>query len=71
MPGATRVNALVLQRRVKVPEPALVAAAAKPIGCPNANWTATIRPGPQTLLSFSYTLTFVGFTSAYITISQP
>jgi hypothetical protein len=26
--GATRVNALLLQRRIKVPEPALVAAAA-------------------------------------------
>jgi hypothetical protein len=24
-----------------------------------------------TLVSFSYTLTFAGFTSAYITISQP
>ena len=42
-----------------------------PIGCPNANWTPTIRPGSQTLNSFSYTLTFAGFTSAYITISQP
>jgi hypothetical protein len=28
VPGATRVNALLLQRRSKVPEPALVAAAA-------------------------------------------
>ena len=42
-----------------------------PIGCPNDNWTPTIRPGSQTLLSFSYTLTFAGFTSAYITISEP
>ena len=42
-----------------------------PIGCPNANWTPTIRPGSQTLLSFSYTLTFAGFASPYITISQP
>jgi len=42
-----------------------------PVGCPNANWTPTIRPGSQTLVSFSYTLTFVGFTSAYITISEP
>ena len=41
-----------------------------PIGCPNANWTPTIRPGSQTLNSFSYTLTFDGFSSAYITISQ-
>jgi hypothetical protein len=42
-----------------------------PIGCPNANWTPVIRAGSVTLVSFSYTLTFAGFTSAYITISQP
>jgi hypothetical protein len=42
-----------------------------PVGCPNPNWTPTIRPGSQTLVSFSYTLTFAGFTSPYITISQP
>jgi len=41
-----------------------------PVGCPNPNWTPTIRPGSQTLLSFSYTLTFSGFTSPYITISR-
>lgn len=42
-----------------------------PVGCPNANWTPVIRPGSVTLNSFSYTLTFAGFTSPYITISQP
>jgi hypothetical protein len=42
-----------------------------PIGCPNANWTPVIRAGSVTLVSFSYTLTFNGFTSAYITISRP
>ena len=41
-----------------------------PIGCPNANWTPVIRAGSVTLVSFSYTLTFNGFGSAYITISQ-
>jgi hypothetical protein len=41
-----------------------------PIGCPNANWTPVIRAGSVTLVSFSYTLTFSGFGSAYITISQ-
>jgi hypothetical protein len=40
-----------------------------PVGCPNPNWTPTIRPGSVTLVSFSYTLTFAGFTSPYITIS--
>lgn len=42
-----------------------------PVGCPNANWTPTIRPGSVQLVSFSYTLTFAGFSSAYITISEP
>jgi hypothetical protein len=39
--------------------------------CPNPNWTPSIRPGTLTLNSFTYTLTFAGFESAYITISQP
>jgi hypothetical protein len=39
--------------------------------CPNPNWTPEIRDGSLVLNSFSYTLTFAGFTSAYITISQP
>jgi hypothetical protein len=42
-----------------------------PVGCPNPNWTPTIRPGSAQLLSFSYTLTFAGFSSPYITISEP
>jgi hypothetical protein len=42
-----------------------------PVGCPNANWTPRVRPGSQQLVSFSYTLTFAGFSSAYITISEP
>lgn len=37
--------------------------------CPNPNWTPSIRGGTVTLNSFTYTLTFDGFTSAYITIS--
>jgi hypothetical protein len=39
--------------------------------CPNPNWTPSIAPGTLVLNSFSYTLTFAGFTSAYITISRP
>jgi len=42
-----------------------------PVGCPNPNWTPTVRPGSVQLLSFTYTLTFAGFTSPYITISEP
>ncbi len=41
-----------------------------PVGCPNANWTPVVRTSSITLVSFSYTLTFAGFTSAYITISR-
>ena len=48
-----------------------VAFSGAPIGCPNPNWTPVVRASSITLVSFSYTLTFAGFTSAYITISQP
>jgi hypothetical protein len=37
--------------------------------CPNPNWTPAIRPGSLQLQSFTYTLTFAGFTSPYITIT--
>jgi hypothetical protein len=37
--------------------------------CPNPNWTPSIRGGTVTLNSFTYTLTFVGFSSPYITIT--
>jgi hypothetical protein len=37
--------------------------------CPNPNWTPSIRGGTVTLNSFTYTLTFAGFSSAYITIT--
>ena len=39
--------------------------------CPNPNWTPSIRPGTLVLNSFSYTLTFAGFGSPFITIAQP
>ena len=37
--------------------------------CPNPNWTPSIRAGTLVLESFTYTLTFAGFTSPYITIT--
>jgi len=37
--------------------------------CPNPNWTPSIRSGTLTLNSFTYTLTFAGFGSPYITIA--
>jgi hypothetical protein len=36
--------------------------------CPNPNWTPSIREGTLELLSFTYTLTFAGFSNPYITI---
>jgi hypothetical protein len=37
--------------------------------CPNPNWTPQIRPGSLVLEQFTYTLTFAGFSSPYITIT--
>jgi opacity protein-like surface antigen len=37
--------------------------------CPNPNWTPSIRAGTLTLDTFTYTLTFAGFSSPYITIT--
>jgi hypothetical protein len=37
--------------------------------CPNPNWTPSIRAGTLTLETFTYTLTFAGFASPYITIT--
>jgi hypothetical protein len=39
--------------------------------CPNPNWTPSVHGGSVTLDSFTYTLTFAGFTSPYITITGP
>jgi len=37
--------------------------------CPNPNWTPSVQPGSVTLVSWTYTLTFAGFTSPYILIT--
>jgi hypothetical protein len=39
--------------------------------CPNPNWTATWHAGSPVLQSFTYTLTFVGFPGAFITVTGP
>jgi hypothetical protein len=39
--------------------------------CPNGNWTKSVEGGTITLSSFTYSLTFAGFTGAYITITGP
>jgi hypothetical protein len=37
--------------------------------CPNGNWTKSLQGGSITLSSFTYTLTFAGFSEPYITIT--
>jgi hypothetical protein len=37
--------------------------------CPNGNWTKSLAGGSPTLVSWTYTLTFTGFSGAYITIT--
>jgi hypothetical protein len=39
--------------------------------CPNPNWTKSVAAGSITLESFTYTLTFAGFTTPYITVTGP
>jgi hypothetical protein len=39
--------------------------------CPNPNWTPSIREGTLELTSFTYTLTFAGFTAPAVSISEP
>jgi hypothetical protein len=39
--------------------------------CPNPNWTPEFHAGSPTLDSFTYTLTFVGFSGPYISITGP
>jgi hypothetical protein len=39
--------------------------------CPNPNWTPSVHNGSVTLVSFTYTLTFAGFTDPYILITGP
>jgi hypothetical protein len=37
--------------------------------CPNGNWSKSLAGGSATLVSFTYTLTFVGFTTPAISIA--
>jgi hypothetical protein len=37
--------------------------------CPNPNWTPVVRPGSIQLVSFTFTVTFEGFTEPAITIT--
>lgn len=55
--------------QLSVPAQSVSGLSTAPQTCPNSNWTPSIRGGTVTLNSFTYTLTFAGFSSAYITIS--
>jgi hypothetical protein len=55
--------------QLSVPAQSVSGFSTAPQVCPNPNWTPSIRGGTVTLNSFTYTLTFAGFTSAYITIT--
>jgi hypothetical protein len=37
--------------------------------CPNRKWTKSVQPGSIALVGFTYTLTFAGFNTPYITIT--
>jgi hypothetical protein len=60
--------------RLTVPSLAVVAPSEEDFlaqqSCPNPNWTPTI-PGGITLSSFTYTVSFAGFSGPYITITGP
>jgi hypothetical protein len=56
--------------QLSVPAQSVSGISSAPQVCPNPNWTPSIRGGTVTLNSFTYTLTFAGFTSPYITITR-
>jgi hypothetical protein len=55
--------------QLTVPAPPSISPFSAPQVCPNPNWTPSIRTGTLKLMNFTYTLTFQGFASAYITIT--
>jgi hypothetical protein len=57
--------------RLSVPEQTVSADVSLGEPCPNPNWTPEIQGETLTLNSFTYTLTFHGFTNPYIRITGP
>jgi hypothetical protein len=66
--SSTAAVASTRNGQLRVPEQS-VSPFSAPQVCPNPNWTPSIRAGTLTLDTFTYTLTFAGFTSPYITIT--
>ena len=57
--------------RLTIPSLSVSPSSAPPQVCPNPNWTPVIRGGSFTLQSFTYTVTFEGFSTPYISITGP
>jgi len=57
--------------RLTIPSLSVSPNAAPPQVCPNPNWTPRIRGGSFTLESFTYTVTFAGYTTPFISITGP
>ena len=56
--------------KLTVPPVSTTAPTSPPAGsCPNGNWTAAFATGSPTLVSYSYTLTFAGFSGAWLTVT--
>ena len=55
--------------QLTIPPRSTVSPSSVPQTCPNPSWTASFAPGSPTLTSFTYTVTFAGFTSPFITIT--
>jgi hypothetical protein len=55
--------------QLTIPPRSTVSPSSVPQTCPNPNWTPQFAPGSPTLTSFTYTVTFAGFSGPYITIT--
>jgi hypothetical protein len=50
-------------------EAAIGASLMQNTACPNGKWTKSVKPGTIAVVGYTYTLTFTGYNSPYITIS--
>jgi hypothetical protein len=73
--GASATTGKIEAKNGKLVVPALStgavpsdAAFTKDAVCPNGNWTKTVQSGSIALVSYAYTLTFVGCSGPYITV---
>jgi len=57
--------------RLTIPSLSVSSSSAPPQVCPNPNWTPVIRGGSVRLQSFTFTVTFDGFSTPFISITGP